>query len=440
MKKKGYLLPENHEPEGYYTLCVHIPRDVEYLREFLGSLDHFGKWMAWEDDSGVRAKEAAAVWKVANELTRAAYAAGECGDMPEIRINPETCLFEVNCSDDPENPDWKVIITEVTDPRTEIDYPVPYPDPPPEGQTNQCLAAANIAEYVWFGGYQYAQLLDEGGLFVEFVSLVMSVTSMVLTLASSIVVDEITEFFSDVDTETILADWTAIDKQDLIDILVCYMTEDGTMPPANFGDFLDEISTLAETNQAWYIVRLMINLMGYGGMSVVALIGGITEAECAECPVDCDWSHEFNAVNGWGAWENVPVLTGVSGTLIAGEWIHGDFEAVASNFYRAVWIRIALPTDTPMRRVKVTFDYTYGSTPSGANAAYGIIGQSGVIETLPFSDVINGTDLIFQWQGEEDTNIIEVGMDASYAGSASFAGSITIKSIELCGMGTEPTW
>lgn len=74
MTRKGYILPDNHEPDGYYCLTVHIPRDVAYLRAFFGALDFMGKWLAWDDGGDGRAKEAADVWKVANELTHQLWA------------------------------------------------------------------------------------------------------------------------------------------------------------------------------------------------------------------------------------------------------------------------------------------------------------------------------------------------------------------------------
>jgi hypothetical protein len=60
---------------------VYVPNKVEYLRALTGSLDYLGTWVAWERDELKRGKDAAASWKIANELTNDTILEG-CVELP----------------------------------------------------------------------------------------------------------------------------------------------------------------------------------------------------------------------------------------------------------------------------------------------------------------------------------------------------------------------
>lgn len=83
-KKRGYLLPSGDAFTDEQQCCfVYLPVGDEYRRAFFGALDYFGTWLAWETDDAKRGKDAAAAWKIANELTQECWEMGTCDLMVE---------------------------------------------------------------------------------------------------------------------------------------------------------------------------------------------------------------------------------------------------------------------------------------------------------------------------------------------------------------------
>jgi hypothetical protein len=91
---KGYIPPDEPDTGGeYYHICVAIPRAMEYLVAFFGSLDGLATWKCWARDPERKGKVAATVWKAANEITHANFALGECEATPmsfDLRVKPGT--------------------------------------------------------------------------------------------------------------------------------------------------------------------------------------------------------------------------------------------------------------------------------------------------------------------------------------------------------------
>lgn len=85
MKKPGYIIPPNPEPDNLRCIKVFVPDDPLYVAAFVGALTYFGTWTAWELDEDKRARIAARVWKDANDVTFDRM--GESCDCDE----PETC-------------------------------------------------------------------------------------------------------------------------------------------------------------------------------------------------------------------------------------------------------------------------------------------------------------------------------------------------------------
>lgn len=67
---RGYLIPDNVQPEGFRCFFVYIPDDDMYQYAFFGAYEFFGAWLAWERDEAKRGQLAAAAWKQAIEMTR----------------------------------------------------------------------------------------------------------------------------------------------------------------------------------------------------------------------------------------------------------------------------------------------------------------------------------------------------------------------------------
>lgn len=428
-----FPLPDDWMPEGYICVKVVIPDDPQYMATLTGLLDELRQSKNFARDStGTGAAIVSRTWDRA--LNQAPVISEDC-EMVAFRINPDNCTLEVNCSDDPEAPEWKQIITQATDPR-EVEYPPPYPDAPPEGQTNECLAAANITEWVWITGYNWAQQLDDSGVFAEFIVLVMGVIGGFFTLLTDTIIDNTVTFFTEIEPSTILADWTALDKPDFQNLIVCYLNEDGSFPASEWGNFLTELHGLGASNQAWYLIHYIMTLMGWGGVNLLGRIGGITEADCDTC-VECDWIQTFDFTTGAHGWVVRDVVAGNAGILGGSGWTQDDFQQPAGNYYRGVGIvRVFDPTE--IRRVKFTYDYTYGSTPYESAGAAGVSSEFGSLAGIPFSDVVNGTDLVIEWEGAETISELLVEVFGSYWLTPTFAGLATVKSVEVCGMGVNP--
>lgn len=81
---KGYIIPQEPQPEGFYCLKVYIPADDLYLYAFAGAYQFFSKWVAWERSDDGRGLLAAAAWKAAVDYTYAHGWIGSCGEDCEL--------------------------------------------------------------------------------------------------------------------------------------------------------------------------------------------------------------------------------------------------------------------------------------------------------------------------------------------------------------------
>jgi len=317
--RKGYLLPDNPAPVGYYCMHVYIPREVMYLRNFMGALDFFGKWLAYEETGAGNAKIAADTWKVANELTRAAYALSEC-DMPDFQINPTTCLLEVNCSTDPENPDWQPVFTPAYDPTEDAPPPELYPDPPPPGETNECLAAENVTAFMQNGiGNMVGNIAAGGGLGVLAGLIVNFVAVVVSALQANLWFMLLSVDWSQFNPATIQASYDAFNWDDFKNLIVCYFNPNGGMGAASHLEALAEMQ--AQTGEVWVLIRLIWSLIGHVGVGMAARWGDITAGNCATC----GFEHLFTFADD-GLF--LPRYTLDSGTLESGQHVAGQWESV----------------------------------------------------------------------------------------------------------------
>jgi len=334
-----FPLPENWNVDEFVCMVIPVPNDADYISIMRGLIET----LTWQRSFNQHPTEPAAyqvskTWQAAFNSQPIAFQ--EC-NMPQLRVNPDTCLLEVNCSTDPDNPDWKTIITQLTDPRTDIKYPPPYPDPPPPGQTNQCLSAANVAEWVWYAGGAFAVELDDGGLLMEFITLVMGIITGVFTLATDVVIDDTITLFSDIDPETILSDWGGLSKQEFIDLLVCHMNPDGSFDTDEYGDFLSELVAKSAANPAWMLVHYIVLLLGVGGVSIVARQGGLTEAECAPCDGWCH-TYDFTEMVGTGSLNTCNL---VSAGALGLHWVDLDeCEGTNPQIFTNIWPEMAYIT------------------------------------------------------------------------------------------------
>jgi len=62
-KNKGYLVPENINPEEEVGFCVPVPNDPAYIRAVMGQLSDLGGWGMWEKEPDHKAVQAATRWR-----------------------------------------------------------------------------------------------------------------------------------------------------------------------------------------------------------------------------------------------------------------------------------------------------------------------------------------------------------------------------------------
>ncbi len=95
-KGKGYLIPDDPEPEGYYCVRFYVPKDSLYLGVFWQSLHFLASPRAWADDSAHTALVAAGVWRDAIQKSQDedACAEGDCG-VNDVRQKPDApCILQ----------------------------------------------------------------------------------------------------------------------------------------------------------------------------------------------------------------------------------------------------------------------------------------------------------------------------------------------------------
>lgn len=424
-----FPLPDDLTPVGTMCVRVTIPNDQQYLGTLIGLIDLL-KWSRnfARDASGTGAATVSRTWQSA--LESAPIEIEGC-DMPEFRINEDTCLLEVECGDG----NWRPVFTPDYDPANDAPLDPQYPDPPPAGETNECLAAANVSAYFEYGVGNMVAVLAEGGVVGTIASMLWQLLSVVVSITQS----QLWVFVLQVDwggfnPATIQASFDAFDWDDFKNLIVCYFQDNGAMNPVDHISALNEMEE--QTGEIWRLIRLVWSLAGAVGITLLTKWGGIESADCDSC-IECEWTHLFDFTTGDHDWEVQEVFAGNAGILTGGGWVSDDLQQPAGNYYRGVWIKRAF-TETVIRRIKVVFDYTYGVTTSPTSGANGISGDGVSLSGIPFSDVVDGVDLEHIWEGEESLIEIASQIFSSYMASPTFGGSVTLKSIEVCGMGTNP--
>lgn len=87
----GYTFPDPFDPEETICFKVYVPKHAYYLAAFWRSYEYLTTWHAWQRDEAHTGKDVAALWRIAYDLARTAYEAGEnCeGDMSLLlRVKP----------------------------------------------------------------------------------------------------------------------------------------------------------------------------------------------------------------------------------------------------------------------------------------------------------------------------------------------------------------
>lgn len=302
----GYMFPGDYDPGEYACFRVYIPKDTLYLAAFWNAYRYFTTWHAWQRDEAKTGKLVAEVWRTGFDLARQEFESGGACDMPNIRINPDSCLLEVECSPD----DWRTVITEDYDPTRDAPTPIPYPDPIP-GQDRACLAAANTTEFLRQGSSQFATLLGANNVIGFILAQLYTFLSSVVTVTLSQLWLGLGVAYGDFDADTIEADFLAFDWDEVKNILVCYYETDGSMTPINWALALDDFQaqTTLTGNQIWLLITMVWGLFGVVGANYSASWAGIVDADCDACPT-CTiltenkegWDYPVTPWRTYGSW------------------------------------------------------------------------------------------------------------------------------------------
>lgn len=301
-----FPLPENWSVDEFICMCIPVPDDADYIAIMRGLLET----LTWQRSFNQHPTENAArqvsnTWLAAFRSQEITFV--ECS-MPDFRLDPETCALEVNCSGDPDNPDWRKVLD------TKLN---PYPDPDPNPVSGTaCLAAANAADGLRLILLQLDQALALGTVvfWIEvyltlYLLKVVQRIAQTVTRVTNVVIDFTAEEFHDA--------YEAFDWDVLKNVLHCYYDENGVMNEVQLALLLDELAPLSLTDPVWTLIYLLVEGMGAEGMTGKAPRTTITEATCENCE---GWSHTWNAELGWDGWtvfDDNPDY----GALSSGKWL-----------------------------------------------------------------------------------------------------------------------
>lgn len=315
----GYKIPETIDPEELVCFKVYIPDDPLYRAAFWQSFRHLTLWQAWEKDPDKKAKDVAAVWKPAYDLSRTAYEAGEDCGLPEgvtLRVNNCTLEFFDPCTET-----WKPVnaggASEDYDPLHDDPTPIPYPEPDPDPTSGTaCIAAANAAlglkeiidrlDYAYQTGGLIAWL--EINLVLWGLKLVKWITALINSMTSTVASYTAEEFHTD---------YLAFDWELLKNVLHCYYDDEGVMSQAQHSALLAHIAdTYAGTNLVWTFLELIIRFVGSVGMTNGAGHQYVTSAECDSCS---GWCHVYDFTD--GDLGTIDVENGVLAGALGMHWV-----------------------------------------------------------------------------------------------------------------------
>lgn len=136
-----------------------------------------------------------------------------------------------------------------------------------------------------------------------------------------------------------------------------------------------------------------------------------------------------------GGWTTVSVAVGTAGHWSTGTgWVHDDWSNPSNNNYRGEWIQKTI-TSATVTRVEVTYDVTglvTGMDPTANDCFTIVVGGVQVLE-IRFANQTAGTDKVTTWTGASAgvTNIQVANESSYYVGSATYAGSATIKKVVI---------
>jgi hypothetical protein len=460
-RRRAYPIPAVPDPGEYYCVRFYIPKDSLYLGAFWQSVHYLSSPLAWENDAEHTALIAAQVWKDAIQKSQEidACGKGDCGIM-DVRQSETPCLLEkkIDCGDWEQfadmrlcvpkmriaggiiqqdvtgNGDWQDANTIPYDPRTDAPITPPWADPPP-GEDGQCLSAINVATYIDYVAYNFADSMVQILSFFETLSGAITILTAImdlipLALLTAVIIDlyvQVVDDWEDVRDESVISKLT--------DILACRYSADGSITKDNWIIVIEDINayrdTLSDNDERakWWIVAALVGLWGNVGMSIVGAIWGITTYSCDydECN---DWTHVFDFRASDGGF----TVEGSSGW--GGEWVEGTgwVGTAQEGVGRALSIiKTISENEAVCHTVRVYIKYTSGLT----NRWDILSGDEGAIHLWTNGSYEPVTD--FEWQRWDGivTDARYINLNPSKGGGDT-SGQIIIQQLEISGTGDDP--
>lgn len=447
-EQRGYLLPETINPPQV-SICICIPCDKNHALAFLGQLNDLGYWWTWERDDEKRGKDAARVWRdIYDDVNRQLNQCGVfdmscgCDDKPtRQRINDDG-LLEVSYDD---GVTWQVDTTD--DPR--FSNPIL---PPPDGAPDACARANSIVtairelqqnEYeALLAGTNLAQTIYNllaafiGIVIVVPVAIIPAIIALLISAAVNFILDMIPEDFDNAFTEET---W-----QDLLCILYCEMSTDGSFSQTQWMTVKNRVVSEIGGYAGITWLHDVINLMGAVGLTNAARLGYGGTRDCSECDCTNTWCYEFDFVLNDGGWETFASSGVHFGTWDSGTgWAYTDATNVQSGVTTA-HRQVAIGVDfdpTILTRVLVTYDYTGGSYDNTSLIAFAVQLDGGAVISIARSGMSNGDGQTAEWTDDgTEKSQIRIVLRSSRDTSApyTYSGNAIIKSVRVEGRGTNP--
>lgn len=447
MVRKAYLTPPDI-PEGVSCRTLKMPDSKEWLGVFNSALLTLMQNWQWEQVNPGDLTVDEAVAKVYEILTEF-WAVSECEGCfqptgePFIGYN-ELGEFEQLYADGWGEPSG--------------DYAVP-PIPPRTTGTSvdkRCLAAANATNVLKILYEQlsddYAESLGTAEALSNLIALIVLVIGSWLGLAVAAVILIYRIMFQVVyeTIEFVTSDYWTSDFDDLLQcaLFACAEVDGAGVVTFNMECVVKEIakSTNVITNPFFVLlfgqVQAMLNIIGTDGLNAAGGTTAITSAECicwfcilydyaadnggfaAVNPIGA-FTPPFLGAYSSGAWRQTTTITNASTQHTTGAYIYKTWAASAT-----------------VTKITIVYDKTNGTFNAGAARRMQVIGQLAgvnVFDTGLVGAETNGTDKVFTWTGTAIIDKIFVRDDSRYTTtSAGTAGVVTIKSVQVEGVGTNP--
>jgi len=428
-----FQLPSNTVVNETMCVTVTIPNDPEYLSMFIGHIDAL-KWSKnfAHDDTREGAANTSRTWQRALESSPMEVVGCE---MPNFRVNEDTCLVEVDCSGD--GSDWKPVATAGYDPSRDGEVQTLYPDGAPVGESVQCLAAENITEFIKQGTGQFSELVTGwlSPVFGEIVLYLYSMLSGLITaIQANIWVTVLDVDWSLFDYGDFASDYAAFDWGEFRDLIVCYVSPDGTITVLNHISALNDMESM--TGQIWRFIRMVWSLAGSVGISYASRWANIETGDCASCG---SWYQDFDLEVSTDDWSVRPTYSGTAGNWVSGQgWLHGNVRHTTSTIWRrGVYLGTEIE-GTRITRVRVTYDMTKGSYYSSSSVALQMLLDGSPVKNVSYGAMPNGEGLEFDWSGDIEASDIKFVLWSSLSASGAYSGSVRCYRIEVWGEGDNP--